>query len=88
VTSRGTAEFWAFYRQLPPEIRVAARHAYARFCQNPAHPGLRLERLRADPRAWSVRVTQNYRAVARRNGDDWVWVWIGGHAEFDRQFPA
>ncbi len=41
-----------------------------------------------DERAWSVRVTREYRAVARRGADEWVWVWIGSHQEFDRQFPS
>jgi hypothetical protein len=88
VTSHGSPLFWRLYRGLSPEIRAAAREAYGKFLQNPAHPGLRLERLRTDPRAWSVRVTSDYRAVARRHeGDVWVWIWIGSHKEFDRQFP-
>jgi hypothetical protein len=44
-------------------------------------------RLEFDPRAWSVRVTLNYRAVALREKDSWVWFWIGTHRDFDRQFP-
>jgi hypothetical protein len=59
-----------------------------KFLESPAHPGLRLERLKFDDRAWSVRVTRNYRAVARRyDNDDWLWFWIGSHEEFDRRFP-
>jgi len=69
------------------EIRATARESYRKFAANPAHPGLQLERLKFDPRAWSVRVTRNYRAIARRYGDDWLWVWIGSHEEFDRRFP-
>lgn len=88
MKSTGTAQFWRHYRQLPPEIQVAARQAYRKFIENPAHPSLRLERLRADQRGWSVRVTRNYRAVAvRLPGDVWVWDWIGDHAAFDREFP-
>ena len=89
MTSRGTKEFWEFYRALPPDIRRAAQDAYRIFKLNPAHPGLRLERLKYNPRAWSVRVTRDYRAVARRYDHDvWVWVWIGSHQDFDRIFPA
>lgn len=88
MTSRGTDRFWAMYSRLPPDIKAAAREAFARFRENQSHPGLRLERLRTDPRAWSVRVTLNYRAVAFRKGDDWVWIWIGNHRDFDREFPA
>lgn len=87
MTSQGTDEFWRLYHDLPEEIREAARNSFRKFLENQAHPGLRLERLRFDERAWSVRVTRNYRAVARRNGDDWLWFWIGPHEEFDRRFP-
>lgn len=87
MTSRGTPGFWQAYYALPQEMRAAARETYRKFAANPAHPGLNLERLKFDRRAWSVRVTRNCRAVARRYGDEWLWVWIGSHEEFDRQFP-
>lgn len=88
MTSRGTERFWQLYAGLPADIKTAARKAFDRFRQHQAHPSLRLERLRSDSRAWSVRVTLNYRAVALRRGDDWVWVWIGHHKDFDREFPV
>jgi hypothetical protein len=88
VISRGAPEFWQRYQELPPEIQAATRKAYRLFNRDPAHPSLRLERLRSDPRAWSVRVTRDIRAVAFRRGEDWLWFWIGTHKEFDRQFPA
>jgi hypothetical protein len=89
VKSLGTEKFWQAYHALPPGIKESARAAHQKFLQNPAHPSLQLERLRADPRFWSVRVTRDYRAVAQRfAGDVWVWVWIGSHKDFDRQFPA
>ena len=87
MTSRGTADFWRLYHELPLPIRNAAQTAFKKFLDNPAHPGLQLERLKFDSRAWSVRVTRNYRAVARRYEDDWLWFWIGSHEEFDRRFP-
>ena len=88
MKSRATPEFWQLYRDLPNDIQTAARKAYTVFLKNPAHPGLRLERLRSEPRAWSVRITRDYRAVALRLGDDWIWFWIGVHQEFDRRFPV
>ena len=89
MKSLGTPHFWKAYRSLSAEAKAAARAAHAKFIQNPAHPSLRLERLRSDPRFWSVRVTRDVRAVAQRlEGDVWIWVWIGSHEDFDRQFPA
>ena len=88
MISRGTLTFWAAYHALPADIKRAAKAAYQKFRENPAHPSLRLERLKHDPRAWSVRVTRDYRAVARRyEADTWVWFWIGSHQDFDREFP-
>jgi hypothetical protein len=86
VRSRRTTQFLELYRVLPQEIQATARKVYQIFRENPAHPGLRLERLRSDPRAWAVRITRDYRAIALRNGDDWLWLWIGTHKEFDRKF--
>lgn len=88
MTSRGTDHFWKLYAGLPADIKVSARKAFGRFLENQAHPSLHLERLRSDPRAWSVRVTLNYRAIALRRGDEWIWVWIGNHKNFDRAFPT
>jgi hypothetical protein len=88
VISRATPQFWELYRALPSDVRVAARKAYEKFSENPPHPSLRLERLRSDGRAWSVRITRDYRAVALRSGEEWVWLWIGDHKEFDRRFPS
>jgi hypothetical protein len=88
VISRGTSHFWQCYRELPTDIKAAARNAYRKFAEDQSHPSLRVERLRSDSRAWSVRVTKDYRAVALREKDTWLWVWIGSHAEFDRRFPG
>ena len=89
MKSLGTEKFWLAYHALLPGIKEAARAAHQKFLQNPAHSSLQLERLRSDPRFWSVRVTRDYRAVAQRfEGDVWIWIWIGSHKDFDRQFPA
>lgn len=89
MKSLGTPNFWKAYRTLPAEIKAAARATYRKFLENPAHPSLQLERLRFDVRFWSVRVTRDYRAVAQRfEGDVWIWVWIGSHRDFDREFAA
>ena len=88
MISRATPEFWECYKQLSPNLQLAARKAYQRFIQNPAHPGLRLERLQSDRRAWSIRVTRDVRAVALRRDDEWLWFWIGTHKDFDKRFPV
>ena len=88
MISRASPDFWRLYRELPAPIQLAAQKAYHLFSERPAHPSLHLERLRSDQRAWAVRVTRDYRAVALRLGDEWIWFWIGTHKDFDRRFPA
>jgi len=89
VRSGGIPDFWRFYHALSAEWKAAARAAYRKFRANPAHPSLRLESLRGDPRLWSVRVTIGCRTVAQRfENDRWLWVWIGSHRDFDRMFPC
>lgn len=86
MNSFTTTRFWELYRELPEHVRVAARQAYQHFAENPAHPSLHFERLRSDPRQWSVRVTRDFRAVGIVDGDTIIWRWIGRHEDFDRNF--
>jgi hypothetical protein len=87
MTSRTEPGFWKDYRKLPRKIREAARAAHRQFCADTAHPSLRFHRLVIDPRLWSVRVTDNYRAVGFVRGATITWFWIGDHKAFDRTFP-
>jgi hypothetical protein len=75
-------------RELPIDIRRQADAAFRTFCGNPAHPSLSFERLRCHEKFWAVRITRNYRAVARKHEETMIWFWIGAHDEFDRKFPV
>ncbi len=33
---------------------------------------------------WSVRAGIGYRALAVKDQDNFIWVWIGPHGEYDR----
>jgi hypothetical protein len=87
MKSQTLSSFWKLYRKLPNAIRQAARDAYRQFTRNPQHPSLHFHRLFNDPRFWSVRVSQTYRAVGILQGDTITWIWIGDHKAFDRAFP-
>jgi len=86
MNSRTVRRFWELYRELPADVREAARHAYQRFNADPSHPGLHFHRIGAYPGTWSVRITRSYRAVGLLRGDTITWFWIGNHEEFDRTF--
>jgi len=43
-------------------------------------------RNRSEPRlddVYSARISLGYRALAVRDGDMWVWFWIGNHGDYD-----
>jgi len=84
VKSRATPRFWAAYRELPPEIRVAARKAYRVFLENARHPSLQFKRVHDRDPIYSVRVTVGYRALGLLDDGEITWFWIGTHAGYDR----
>ena len=86
MISRVKPSFWALYNRLPEDIQAQAREAYARFAENPDHPGLNFKKLHGAPNWWSVRVSQQYRAVGAREGETIRWFWIGSHQDFDKMF--
>lgn len=83
MTSRLHASFRKDFAELPAEIQQRARAAYRRFQADPTHPALRFKRLHNDCPLWSVRITDSYRAVGLRNGDEIVWFFIGSHADYE-----
>ena len=84
MKSRATPRFWAAYREVPPDIREAARRAYRLFVENPRHPSLQFKKVHDRDPIYSVRVTLGYRALGLLDDDEIVWFWIGTHAGYDR----
>ncbi len=77
-----TADFWQGYAQLSPEMKVQARKAYRLWQQNALHPSLHFKKVGKN--LWSARVSGGYRALALKKGDDYYWIWIGDHDEYER----
>ena len=84
MRSRRTARFKSLFDDLPAEVQLSARRAYALFERDPSHPSLQLKHLRANRQTYSARVGLGYRALGTRFDDTLVWYWIGPHAEYDR----
>jgi hypothetical protein len=40
--------------------------------------------MQGHPSLYSARVGIHYRAIAQREGDLIIWVWIGHHSDYDR----
>jgi len=80
MKSFGTSKFWILYRNLPESVRRTARRRYHLWLSDPAHPSLHFKPI---GELWSIRITDDYRALALRDEDVLHWFWIGTHAEYD-----
>jgi hypothetical protein len=81
VNHRASPRFWFLYRRLPEHVRHLADSSFGLLRADPRHPSLHF---RPVGRFWSARVGLHYRAVAVQRGADFVWFWIGSHAEYDQ----
>ncbi len=77
---RASRKFWQFYRRLPIEVQRLADKNYELLKASPDHPSLHFKQV---GRYWSVRVGMQYRALAVREDDEFVWFWIGTHSEYN-----
>ncbi|HEV7401975.1 MAG TPA: hypothetical protein VGO11_03580 [Chthoniobacteraceae bacterium] len=82
MKSRAIGRFWQHYHALTPAIRRAADKQFALWREDPHHGSLRFKRVGKN--VWSARVTDDFRALATRDGDTWLWFWIGPHDEYER----
>ena len=81
MKSLATAEFWKAYAKLSSEMQEQARKAYTLWQENPTHPSLHFKKVGKN--LWSVRISGNYRALALKKGNDYYWIWIGDHDEYE-----
>lgn len=81
MTHHASGRFWALYEALPAEVRELADKNYELLKSDPRHPSLHFKKV-GD--FWSVRVGQQYRALAIEVDDGHLWFWIGTHAEYDQ----
>ena len=78
---RTAPSFWSSFERLPESAQRVAKRNFQRLKENPRHASLRFKKI---GRYWSVRVGRSYRALAEEDGDDFIWVWIGSHANYNR----
>jgi mRNA-degrading endonuclease RelE of RelBE toxin-antitoxin system len=80
-----TTDFWKEYRSLPQEIRSRADEKFSLLKANQQHPSLQFKKLseRVGQEIWSARITLNYRALAIKRADGYLWFWIGDHNTYD-----
>ena len=78
---RADPRFWRLLLELPESVQQTAYRNFELLKANPRHPSLHFRNV---GRYWSARVGASYRAMAVQDGDDFIWFWIGSHADYDR----
>jgi hypothetical protein len=83
---RATQAFWDEYFALPMEIRERANKQFSLLQADPQHPSLQFMKIgeRNGHELWSARDSLNYRALAIKRPDGYLWFWIGDHRGYDR----
>ncbi len=83
MRSRASARFWRLYTALPEITRCQADKAYRLWLVNPSHPGLQFKRIHGTRQIYSVRISQDWRAVGAVQDGEIMWFWIGSHSDYD-----
>lgn len=82
---RTTERFWQCYENLPREVRKLADKNFRLLKSNPRHPSLQFKKIE---KLWSARVGRAHRALAVEDGEDFIWVWIGTHGEYEKMLKG
>jgi hypothetical protein len=82
---RASAAFWQGYAALPGEIRRRADKQFSPLKANPQHASLQFKKIgeRHGQEVWSARVSLNYRCLAMKRPDGYLWFWIGNHQTYE-----
>lgn len=81
MRSSTTSSFRAHFANLLPEIQDVARKNYKIWLLNPRHLSLHFKKV---GNYWSIRVGDNFRALAREHNGTFYWFWIGSHDAYQR----
>lgn len=76
MKSKATRTFWKLYEQLSYDIQRRSQKNYQMWKINPNHPSLHFKRVDEEEPIYSVRISEDYRAVGIFEGDTIIWYWI------------
>ncbi|HYV92201.1 MAG TPA: hypothetical protein VE978_10475 [Chitinophagales bacterium] len=84
MRSKTTEQFRKCFSGLPQEIQESSRKAYLLWKDDPYHPSLKFKKVHTRLPCYSARISDTYRAVCLIDNDEYVWFWIGIHADYDK----
>jgi len=76
-----TGRFEKCFRRLPEYIQQKYIRAVSILNKNPKHPSLHFKKI---GKFWSMRISSFYRALAVKEDDNYIWVWIGTHDDYEK----
>ncbi len=82
---RTTSRFWKCFEKLPELAQKVSKKNFELLKTTPSHPSLHFKKV---GNFWSVRIGLNHRALAIEDGEDFIWVWIGTHDEYERMIKG
>ena len=83
--SRRRKSYRKLHDALPPKVQALASETYKRWRKDPTTLGLHFKPLTDLGDLWSICVGDHYRAVAIKDGNTIVWIWIGSHESFNKK---
>jgi len=76
-----TKRFWKTYWKLNAKIRYSADRAFELLKADRDHPSLQFKKV---GKLYSVRIDISYRALAYKDGESYIWLWIGNHDDYEQ----
>jgi hypothetical protein len=76
-----TNRFRKCFANLPEDVKKISKKNFELLKTNPLHPSLHFKKV---GKYWSVRIGTAHRALAVEDGEDFIWVWIGTHSQYER----
>jgi hypothetical protein len=76
-----TDEFWDFYKKLGKPVRKIAARNYWDWKTGKNPHGFNKHKHR---NRYAIEVGDHHRALATKDGRDFIWYWIGTHEEYNR----
>ncbi len=78
---KATTRFWKCFDNLPNQVKELAKRNFNLLITDSKYPSLHFKKV---GKFWSARVGSNYRALAVKDEEGFVWVWIGTHEDYER----
>ncbi len=74
--------FMGLVQKLPQNIQRRTAKQIQVLQENPLYPSLQFKKVSVD--LWSIRITNDYRALGYEEDGKIIWNWIGPHSEYEK----